>query len=71
MEKPTELMERILAGGMWLFVAVGMLILAVIVFAVSSLIGAAIFGSWINGVILGVVVTFGGGYVLYKLGSYL
>jgi uncharacterized membrane protein YdjX (TVP38/TMEM64 family) len=71
MEKPTELMERILAGGMWLFVAVGMLILAVIVFAVSSLIGAAIFGSWINGVILGVVVSFGGGYVLYKLGSYL
>jgi hypothetical protein len=71
MEKLTELMERILSGGMWLFLAVGMLIVAVIVFAVSSFIGAAIFGSWINGVILGVVVTFGGGYVLYKLGQYL
>ncbi len=71
MEKLTELLERILMGGVWLFLAVGALILAVIVFAVSSFIGAAIFGSWINGVILGVVVTFGGGYVLYKLGSYL
>jgi hypothetical protein len=48
-----------------------LLILAVIVFAVSSFIGAAIFGSWINGLILGVVVTFGVGYVFYKAGSYL
>jgi hypothetical protein len=71
MEKLTDLLERILAGGLWLFVAGGVLILAVILFAASSLIGAAIFGSWINGVILGLVVTFGTGYVLYKLGSYL
>jgi hypothetical protein len=55
---------------MFLAVAIGVLILGVIVFAVSSFIGAAIFGSWINGVILGIVVTFGGGYILYKLGSY-
>jgi hypothetical protein len=71
MEKLTELLERIVMGGIWLFLAVGALIVGSIVFAVSSLIGATIFGSWINGVILGLIVTFGGGYILYKIGSYL
>ena len=71
MEKLTELLEGIMMGGIWLFLAVGALIVGSNVFAVSSLIGATIFGSWINGVILGLIVTFGGVYILYKIGSYL
>ena len=71
MEKLTELLERILAGGAWLVLWGFLLVGGVILFAVSSLIGATIFGSWINGVILGIVVAFGAGYVLYKIGSYL
>jgi hypothetical protein len=69
-ENATDILMRITEGGIFLAGWGAALILAVILFAVSSLIGAAMFGSWINGVILGVVVTFGAGYVLYKLGRH-
>jgi hypothetical protein len=47
-----------------------LLVGGVILFEGGSLIAATIFGSWINGVILGVVVAFWAEYVLYKIGSY-
>ena len=70
MDKLTDIMERIFAGGAYLLLWGVFLIAGASLFAVSSLIGAAIFGSWITGVILGLVVTYGLGYILYKLGKH-
>ena len=56
---------------MWLALWGGMLILVLILFGVSTFIGAVIFGgSWTSGLVVGFVVTAGAVYVLYKLGAY-
>jgi hypothetical protein len=47
------------------------LLLGLIVFVISSVIGMVIFQGAISGLIFGAVVTFGAGYILYKLGAYL
>ena len=69
-ENPNDVLDRIFGGGMLLVGWGAFLLLGLIVFAVSSVIGMVIFQGVINGLILGAVVTFGAGYVLYKLGAY-
>jgi uncharacterized RDD family membrane protein YckC len=69
-ESPNDLLERVIDGGALLVMWGAFLILGLIVFAISSVIGMIIFQGAINGLILGAVVTFGAGYVLYKLGAY-
>jgi hypothetical protein len=70
-ESANDLLERIFDGGALLVMWGAFLLLGLIVFAVSSVIGMVIFQGVINGLVLGAVVTFGGGYILYKLGAYL
>ena len=69
-ENATGVLDRIIYGSMFLALWGAALLLVVIVFAVTTFAGTVLFNSFTTGLILGVVVTFGTGYVLYKLGSY-
>jgi uncharacterized membrane protein YesL len=69
MNKLDEILDQIVSGGMYLGLWICALLLAGIVFVVSTLIGAVVFGSFPSGLVVGFVVVFGGGYVLAKLGK--
>jgi hypothetical protein len=68
--KLDEIMDRIREGDMDMFMWGALLLFAGFVFVISSVLGWAIFGSFINGILVGLPMTigFGVGYVLYKAG---
>jgi len=54
---------------MYLALWVCFLMLVGILFVVSTFIGAVIFGGFINGLVVGIGVTVGVGYILHKVGT--
>jgi hypothetical protein len=69
MDKLDEIMDRIIGGGMYLFIWGAFLLLGLIVFGFSTVIGILLIRGVVGGIIVGLAVTFGLGYVLYKAGN--
>ena len=69
MNRLDEILWKIIDGGAYLLLWGVFLLLAGIVFIVSAVIGGIILGGAVKGIVVGLVVTFGGGYVLYKAGK--
>lgn len=69
MAKPDEILDRIIDGGMYLVMWGGAILAALFVFVFVSGLVWAISGSLGVGALIGLIVTFGIGWVLYQVGK--